>query len=284
VSAHDPYPGLLLHLSGPLQSYGERSRFTERDTTRWPTRSAVIGLIAAALGRERTEALDDLRRLRIAVRIDRPGTGLRDFHTVGGGQTNKLTVVTAEGKRRPGDTATLVSHRYYLQDAAFTVAVTCQDADPDGARLLEQCHRALLEPHWPPFLGRRSCPPAGPLLLAASSHAWRDLVDLPIHDNAERLKRDRHRAGDRIRIVFYADQPLDAMPVPADCTIDGRESTSTVNDEPVSFAPLDRRYLARTLHSRALAMPVSRLGGLGAQYVTALGRYCSALPGEENRR
>lgn len=284
MNADDRRPGLLLHLSGPLQSYGERSQFTERDTARFPTRSAVIGLIAAALGRDRAEVLDDLRRLRIAVRVDRPGTMLRDFHTVGGGQTNKLTVVTAEGKRRPGDTATLVSHRYYVQDAAFTVAVTCEDADAGGQRLLDQCHRALLEPHWPPYLGRRSCPPAGPLLLAASSHAWRDLVELPVHDDAARLKRDRSQAGDRIKVVFHADQPIDALPVPPDCAIDGHESTSTVNDEPVSFTTLDRRYLGRSLHSRAISMPVSRLGGLGIKYVTALRDYCAALAGEENRR
>ncbi|MBS2963948.1 type I-E CRISPR-associated protein Cas5/CasD [Actinocrinis puniceicyclus] len=288
MNPEDRYPGLLLHLSGPLQSYGERSRFTERDTARFPTRSAVIGLIAAALGRERTEPLDDLRPLRIAVRVDRPGTLLRDFHTVGGGQTNKLTVVTAEGKRRPGDTGTLVSHRYYVQDAAFTVAVTCEaaeiDTDTDVQRLLDRCHRALLEPRWPPYLGRRSCPPAGPTLLAASPNAWHDLVELPVHDDAARLKRDRDQAGDRIRVVFYADQTLDALPVPADCAIDGLESTSTVNDEPVSFATLDRRYLGRALHSRAISMPVSRLGGLGTRYVNTIRNYCAVLAGEENRR
>ena len=44
-----PEPGLLLRLAGPLQSWGERSHFNERDTARFPTRSGVIGMLAAAL-------------------------------------------------------------------------------------------------------------------------------------------------------------------------------------------------------------------------------------------
>lgn len=284
MTADEGHPGLLLHLAGPLQSYGEHSRFSERDTVRFPTRSAVIGLIAAAMGRDRAEAPDDLRRLRIAVRVDRPGTILRDFHTVGGGQSNKLTVMTAEGKPRPGDTATLVSHRYYLQDAAFTVAISHESAEHDDQELLEHCRRALLDPRWPPYLGRRSCPPAGPLLLGTSANPWRDLVGLPLHDDAARLQRDRGRIAGRVRIVFYADQPLDALPVPPDYAADGRQSTSTINDEPVSYQTLDRRYLGRTLYSRALLMPAAKLGGLGARYIESLREHFANTPGEENRR
>ncbi len=77
--------GLLIRLAGPLQSWGEHSVFTHRDTLRYPTRSGVIGIFAAAEGRPRGEPLSDYDALRLTVRIDRPGTVIRDFHTIGGG-------------------------------------------------------------------------------------------------------------------------------------------------------------------------------------------------------
>ncbi|MFF7403035.1 type I-E CRISPR-associated protein Cas5/CasD [Streptomyces murinus] len=82
------------------------------------------------MGRSRHHRLDDLA-LSVTVRADRPGTHLRDFHTVGGGLSRERTVVTADGKRRDSDTSTLTSTRWYLQDAAFTVALTLPDhTDP----------------------------------------------------------------------------------------------------------------------------------------------------------
>ena len=66
----------------------------------------------------------------MTVRVDRPGVLLRDLHTVGGGMSAKDTVTTADGGKRSGATGTLLSHRMYLADAAFTVAVTT--AAPKG--------------------------------------------------------------------------------------------------------------------------------------------------------
>jgi CRISPR system Cascade subunit CasD len=254
----------VLHLAGPLQSWGERSRFNHRDTAQFPTRSGLIGMIAAAMGRARHETPEDLRPLRFAVRTDRPGTLLRDFHTVGGGQPGKLTVVTAEGTPRPGDAGTLVSHRYYLQDAAFTVAVTA----PDDKALLDTCERALRDPCWLPYLGRRSCPPTGPLLLRRSADAWRDLASLPLH-------RTPHGGDPEVTVTFRADESLLALPVPADCTADQRQTTTQINDEPVSFTTLDRRYLGRTVYQRPVAMPRTYCAGLGATYLNALHRALS---------
>lgn len=258
-------PGLLLHLAGPLQSWGEHSRFNDRDTARFPTRSGIIGLIAAAQGRRRDEPLDDLRRLRVAVRTDRPGTLLRDFHTVGGGQPTKLTVTTAEGTKRTGMTATLVTHRYYLQDAAFTVALTAGS----DTTLLSACEQALSNPHWPPYLGRRSCPPEGPLLITPSDDAWRELTHLPLHECCH-PRRDGRPVTGLLPVVFTADEPLDALPVPPGCAVHGRESSSEINDEPISFQPLDRRYLGRTVYRRTLRMPLDRCAGLGIHYLEGL--------------
>jgi CRISPR system Cascade subunit CasD len=217
-------------------------------------------MLAAALGRRRDEQVDDLRRLRLAVRVDRTGSLLRDFHTVGGGLPNATTVATAEGKRRPGDTATLVSRRAYLQDAAFTLAVTAHD----DAALLEACADALTTPHWPPYLGRRSCPPTGPALIMASRDAWRDLTHLPLY--AEVIN------SGTLPVAYYADEPLDELPVPPECIAEEYAGTSEINDEPLSFASLGRVYRGRRLYRRTIRTPYTeeRCGGVGAGYLNRL--------------
>lgn len=278
-------PGLLLHLAGPLQSWGEHSKFNDRDTARFPTRSGLIGMIAAAQGRDRDEPIDDLRTLRFAVRADRPGSLLRDFHTVGGGLPNKLTVPTAEGNRRPGDTATLVSHRYYLQDAAFTVAVTVADdkagdtTDNAAAGLLDACETALSSPTWPPYLGRRSCPPAGSVLVLASEHAWRDLTHLPLH--ATRLLSAHspyQQRPEAMTVVYHGDEPLDDLILPDGCVLEGRVTSSEITDDPVSFSSLTRSHRKRTTFRQAVRVPreANRFGGLGVDYLKAVQAYLAA--------
>lgn len=77
---------LLARLAGPLQSWGLSSRFDQRDTHLRPTKSGFIGLLAAAAGLSREEPITPLDELRFAVRADRPGTPVEDYHTVGGGR------------------------------------------------------------------------------------------------------------------------------------------------------------------------------------------------------
>ncbi len=74
---------LFLRLEGPLQSWGVGSNWVVRETASEPSRSGVIGLLCCALGRRRSEPLDDLTDLSMGVRVDRPGVRLRDYHTVG---------------------------------------------------------------------------------------------------------------------------------------------------------------------------------------------------------
>lgn len=264
-------PGLLVHLSSPMQSWGQRSRFGERDTAAVPTRSGLIGLIAAADGRPRDADLTDLRTLRFLIRVDRPGSLLRDFHTVGGGRPNHQTVATAEGKRRPGDTATLVTTRYYLQDAAFTVAVTTAP-DPanstDGTGLLAKVATALAEPTWPPFLGRRSCPPEATLLLGHHDNAWAALMQLPLH-------RALDKWNPVVDITYSADQPLDDLPVPEGCTPVGEQTTGSITDDPLSFAETRRAHTRRTSYQRVIKTPhtVTASAGIGTDYLDALTKH-----------
>ena len=72
---------LLLRLKGPMQSWGVSSKFDTRTTERAPSKSAIIGMLACALGRRRNESIDDLNALRFGVRIDDEGKLMRDYHT-----------------------------------------------------------------------------------------------------------------------------------------------------------------------------------------------------------
>lgn len=273
-----PEAGLLLRLAGPLQSWGEHSHFNDRDTAAFPTRSGILGLLAAALGRTRTEPVDDLARLSVTIRVDRPGVHLRDLHTVGGGLPADRTVTTADGGKRPGDTGTLLSHRHYLADAAFTVAVTASSA---GGELLDQCAYALRSPRWPLFLGRRACPPEGPLLLGRSSDALHHLVRLP-------LSARTPRGGARPPVEFLSDQPLDRLPVPAAATAprsdNGIHPVSEIGDDPLSFVPRDRTYRSRPLYRRSLLLPGTEYAGLGADALGSLARYLEVHQAEGGLR
>lgn len=77
---------LLLRFAAPLQSWGIDSKFDTRKTGREPSKSGVVGLLAAALGYRRDEAdkLNTLNALRFGVRTDREGKLLCDFQMVHG--------------------------------------------------------------------------------------------------------------------------------------------------------------------------------------------------------
>lgn len=95
---------LLLRLAAPLQAWGINSKFDIRKTEREPSKSGVVGLLAAALGRRRDESLDDLAALKFGIRSDKEGELLKDFHMVL--KDKKTSYVTT---------------RYYLADACFPV-------------------------------------------------------------------------------------------------------------------------------------------------------------------
>ncbi len=159
---------LILRLTAPMQSWGLQSRFTVRDTAREPTKSGVVGLLGAALGRPRDADFSDLNALRMAVRIDRPGTVRRDYHTAGGGTVpNRKAYGVAESSadiNKPvteGKLRTVLSNRYYLADADFRVAL----AGDDRENFLQELERAVRQPRWPLFLGRKAFVPNQPLCL-----------------------------------------------------------------------------------------------------------------------
>lgn len=195
---------LLLRLAAPLQSWGVGAKFDRRGTERAPTKSGVIGLVAAALGLRRNEPLGKLQELRFGVRIDCEGTLLRDYHTV------------------KSETSAYVTNRYYLSDAVFLAGLEGDE------KLLEDIEHALRFPVFPLFLGRRSCPPEGrvslgirvgqPLLEALRGEPWL------VGDWARR----REKPEVRLRIVTDA----------------GEDDVNAYfqRDNPVSFNQAHRKY------------------------------------------
>lgn len=158
---------LFLRLEGPLQSWGTRAHWEERDTAFEPAKSGVIGLLGCASGLRRdAERLHTLSEtLRMGVRIDRPGTRLVDYHTTGGAKAadgEPEGMLNAQGKRKR---ETDVSFRRYLMDASFLVALRGAEA------LVIECAEALQNPVWPVFLGRKSCVPTVPVYAGCGDYA-----------------------------------------------------------------------------------------------------------------
>lgn len=205
---------LLLRLAGPLQSWGASARFTRRTTETAPTKSGVLGLLAAAQGRPRTADLSDLAALRFGVRIDQPGTRVRDFQTA----HHPVT-----GNTMP------ISDRFYLADAVFLAALEGESV------LIDSLHRAVLAPYFLPYLGRRSCPPSLPLALgvhhdttlesALDTHKWL----------ASRWYQERHAHARVTGLVTLVDS------APED------EPGDLVRDQPISFSPRHRTYALRAV-------------------------------------
>lgn len=156
---------LLFRLCGPMQSWGTRSRFTERDTELEPSKSGLVGLVCAALGRPRDHDVSDLAALRMGVRIDHEGVMARDYHTAGAG----LGVMRASGSI---SREAVLSNRYYLADADFLVGLESGDR-----ALLDTIDGALRQPVWQISLGRKAFVPSVPVALPGSG-----VRDLPLLD------------------------------------------------------------------------------------------------------
>lgn len=209
---------LVMPLVGPMQSWGHRSRFDDRDTGLEPTRSGVIGLICAAMGIPRSGDLSRFDNLRMGVRVDAPGRVMVDYHTA-------MDVVKADG----GGTGTVTSHRYYLSDARFLVGL-----ESDQLELLQSIENALKHPVWAPFLGRKSFVPSIPVFRPEGSvqantglqqaltahpflrlHAWEKIPEEPL------------------RMVIESEEP--------------QSSDLTRNDVPISYRT--RRFALRQVRT-----------------------------------
>jgi CRISPR system Cascade subunit CasD len=183
--------------------------YDNRETDYFPTKSGVIGMIAAALGRKRNDDISDLTDLKFGVRIDFPGTRIQDFQ------------VTNMGDKLNAN----LSNRVYLCDAIFLVGLSS-----DNSAKLQEIENALNNPIYSIFLGRRSCPPTQPLNMGIKcSELYQALL------NEEWLVPEWRR---KQIIRFSSEYSLRII-------IDSDESSALKKDVPVSFSPLHREYRYR---------------------------------------
>lgn len=200
---------LLLRLSAPLQSWGSESVYDNRETDYMPTKSGVIGMLAAALGRKRDDALEDLAKLEFGVRIDKQGTRLNDFQ------------ITEMGEKLNAN----LSNKVYLSDAIFLVGLSCENVE-----FLKDLENALKHPRFAVFLGRRSCPPTQPLVLGIrDSDLYLSLLE------EEWLVPDWRRKS-----LFRFSDKLHLRIV-----TDNVQGGTVKKDVPVSFSPFRREYRYR---------------------------------------
>jgi CRISPR system Cascade subunit CasD len=173
---------LVFTLAAPMMSFGEIAVDERRGTAPRPTRSAVLGLLAAALGLDRADPRQQALAggYDMAVRTDRAGRLLADYHTVQVPPASAVNRAARDSGLRPatraeeiavGDLGTKLSRRDYLTDAAFTVLLTARDTAPVPLAALAE---ALERPHWRLSAGRRSCPlglPPAPRVVVAETVA-----------------------------------------------------------------------------------------------------------------
>jgi CRISPR system Cascade subunit CasD len=180
---------LLMRMRAPMMSWGDHSRFTIRDTRWEPTKSAVIGLLCAALGRPRWEPVHDLAALKMGVRVDREGVMLCDYHTI-------MDSIKSHGK----GTGTVLSDRYYMADADYLVGL-------EGDRsLLETLNTHLESPRWQLYFGRKSFIPSRPVHIG--------IKELPLLEALKQhpyeLKTSKHLPPDKpLRFLLEVGDSLD---------------------------------------------------------------------------
>jgi len=220
---------LLLRLAGPMQSWGGASRHMTRSTLSMPTKSGVVGLLAAALGRRRGDDLSDLAALRFGVRVDQPGRLLVDYHTVSAashapGDPARQRMPRSSGGTLKPEESTKVTRRYYIADAVFIAAL---EAPQD---IVETLADALRRPRYPLYLGRRSCPPAKPVLNGIQKDAYLEAALEQAPWQAGPAERARHQAGGDIELAVAIEDPAGA---------------DVFADQPLPSPPFNRRFAER---------------------------------------
>ena len=207
---------LALRFDAPMQSWGSRSRGVDRDTALEPTKSGVVGLLAAALGveRDQDEEVARLAALRFGVRVDREGTLERDYHV-----TQNVPTTSGGGHR------TVVSERFYLADALFLVLLEGPHDE------LERIAEALADPHYRVYFGRKAFVPARPMLPPGTG---------PRPGTIEQAIAEHPRLGTTPQgVIAELRTVVDCAPT--------HPRAEARHDHPVSFAQGKRKHRTRTV-------------------------------------
>jgi CRISPR system Cascade subunit CasD len=228
---------LALRLGGPLQAWGSAQRLDGwRRTEQTPTKSAVVGIVAAALGRRRDADIADLATLRFGVRSDRLGEWTEDFHTVSSifDEKGRFTpgrgrLPKAAGGYLSADVSTKITRRHYLADACFVAALEGEE------RTVRAADAALARPAFPLYLGRRCCPPDRPLRLGVYDGTLEEvLTSLPWQATPRR-----------------SDPGL----IACEALVEDPAGDVVSTDQPRGFHPVSRSYIRRVSKAYPVTLP-----------------------------
>lgn len=225
---------ILLKLSGPLQAWGMESHFETRQTDRYPSKSAIVGLIAGVMGyrREENDKMAELNKIDFAVRIDQKGTLLRDYHTA------KMYTEKGDLKR------TYVTNRYYLQDAMFIVAISIGEEE-----LFQKIYYSLKHPYFQPFLGKRSLPLNPDFILGITDlGAIESFKELPWQ--ATKWYQKRYK---KVNNVYFAE-------IYADSNLLSGKPIHYRRDNVISFSQKNRSYSLRAESVEVLHFAIDEHG------------------------
>ena len=239
---------LLFRLYGPMASWGEIAVGATRHTANYPSKSALVGLMAAALGIKRgdAEAQQQMQQgYAIAVEVFAQGGLLRDYHTTQvPDSVGKVCYRTRRdelvlGKERIQATnGTILSTREYRSDALALVAVK---ALADAPYDLQTIQHYLNKPKFHLYLGRKSCPLAAPLLpqihssvdfySAFKRYDHKPLLPSQVDDGCQLSKRDDYwlRLGKERH--YYWEGEMEDFSSALDLT---HVQTRTRHDQPLS--------------------------------------------------
>ncbi len=187
---------LVMRLYGPLASWGEIAVGEMRHSAVHPSRSALLGLLAAALGIEREDEGEQQRLVygyRFGIKLECIGSPLRDYHTVQSGVApRKVSFRSRRQELQAQKVDTILSAREYRCDSLAVVAVEGQESAPYA---LTQLADALRRPYFPLYLGRKSCPlslPLDPRIIQVGS--LREALDTPCGSLLGLLERNPEKA------------------------------------------------------------------------------------------
>lgn len=196
---------LVFRLYGPLASWGMPAVGGDRPTAAQPTRSALLGLLAAGLGikRDKEDALQALQKsVSFAVKQTVPSSLMRDYHTAQvPTHSNKITHFTRKSELASVDLNTILSSRDYRCDGLWIVAVSLTS---QATVTLDELQHGLLSPVYSLYLGRKSCPLAAPLQpKVIEAKNLKDALDSPFPPLTRSAKEDNLWLGANGWVTYY---------------------------------------------------------------------------------
>lgn len=246
---------LTFQLYGPLAAWGDIAVGETRPSGIAPSKSAVLGLIVAALGLRRpdTTQSETLRQqwdaqhvalgegYGMAVKLTQPGLPLSDYHTAqvpssGSGKNKKLFATRRDELTwlPRHDLNTILSRRDYRQDAYAAVALWARAGAPHS---LDELRDRLLTPEFVLYLGRKSCPLALPLMPVTASAGSIEavLADFSFAAAAKQIWGDDSQTAEWVIGKMAEDTPMLFWDVDAEtCVLSEDQSVYTRRDTPTS--------------------------------------------------